>query len=219
MFNSNPGDPLATSYASLDDFNNYWALWPLRQPGWIASAPDGEKRSALMAATIMIDESFIWTGSPNVVVAPAQPQALAWPRVGMFDINGNNIPNDPTNPLSIPLRLKQATCEFAGQAYAQDRLADDDADKFQVQLARAGDVEVRMQRASLETIESADIWARLKGPEFNWISRAVPEAVRRLLLQGWYTQPTIKRPLIFQAFGGSDGSMNSTSSSPIGFQP
>jgi hypothetical protein len=157
-----------------------------------------------MAATLLTDESFLWTGGSNTPVT-VPPQALIWPRNGMLDINGNLIPNDPTNPLCIPIRLKQAVCEFAGQLFATDRLADNDADKFQVQSVRAGDLDLRMQRASLETIESADIWARLHSPEFNWISNAVPEVVRRMLLQSWYTAPTIKRPLIFKSFGGSLG--------------
>lgn len=199
-FETAPGLPNSTSYASVAEFKDYWSMWQFRQPAWVPSASDPTIQGALMIAAFLIDADFIWTG------AAANPgvQALAWPRNGMLDVNGALMGN-----IVIPQRLKNAQCEFAGQLYAQDRMADDDADKFQVQSVRAGDVDVRMQRASLETIESADIWARLKGPEFNWMSKQVPEAVRRHLLQSWYKQPTIKRPLVFKTFGstGPGGSL------------
>ena len=191
-FNSNPGDPTQNSYPSVQEFKDYWTLWQNRQPAWIATASDSEIESALVGTTLVFDSSFEWTGASTTPGG----QGLAWPRVGMTDITGFSI---PTNV--IPTILKYAVCEFAGQAYDADRLADDDAEKFSVQGVQAGDVRVNFQRSPTRMdIDAADIDARLKGPEFNYLSRQVPEAVRRMVLAQWYTQPTIKRPLVFRSF-------------------
>lgn len=71
-----------------------------------------------------------WTGSPATTT-----QRLAWPRIGMYDANGNAIASDV-----IPIDLKYATAELAGALGTSDTTVDNDVIIQGITSIRAGSV-------------------------------------------------------------------------------
>lgn len=76
-----------------------------------------------------------WTGMPSTPT-----QALAWPRTGMYDKNGNLIP-----PTVIPQALKDALAEFAGQLGASDRTLDNNVITQGIKALKAGPVDLQFK--------------------------------------------------------------------------
>jgi hypothetical protein len=70
------------------------------------------KEQALHWATSLLDDYFIWFGNPRYT---CQQQALDWPRSGITDRDGCNIPNTV-----IPDQIKCATAEFANELLKRD---------------------------------------------------------------------------------------------------
>jgi hypothetical protein len=103
-----------------------------------------------------------WTGSPA-----STTQKLSWPRIGMFDGNGNVI--DPT---TIPDALKQAEAEFAGQLGSADRTLDNDVIAQGLRSIRAGSVALTFKD--------------------QFVKQVVPDAVLDLLIPGWLTDELIE---------------------------
>ncbi len=98
-----------------------------------------------------------WTG------LPASPtQKLSWPRIGMFDQNGN-----PIDPTVIPQELKDAESEFAGQLGNADRTLDLDQIVQGLTSLRAGSVALTFKQ--------------------NFLPQVIPDAVLNLLVPGWLT--------------------------------
>ncbi len=98
-----------------------------------------------------------WTG------LPASPtQKLSWPRVGMFDQNGNPIPSTV-----IPQQLKDAQSEFAGQLGNADRTLDNDVVVQGITAIKAGSVALNFNR--------------------QVFAQVIPDAVLNLLVPSWLT--------------------------------
>lgn len=104
-----------------------------------------------------------WTGLPA-----SATQRLAWPRIGMFDRNGNAIPSDV-----IPQDLKDANAEFAGQLKKGDRTLDNDVIVQGIKSVRASSVAVTFGDAIMPQV--------------------VPDAVYNLMPTSWLT-PEIYEP-------------------------
>lgn len=192
--NSNPGDPAANSYVTLAEANVYQTT-RLFNTVWNA-ASDDDKTSAIEDATRRIDASFEWLG-----MAAAQTQRLCWPRVGM--LNRNNFAIDPT---TIPNELKDATCEMARQLLASDRFADNDAAKLGLLNLRAGSVGLgfkNFEGGNNVDTRNADI--RRQSKDLEYVAKGVPDAVRNLLVNGWYRENVLSQPLVFMATGGPGG--------------
>lgn len=98
-----------------------------------------------------------WTGA-----AASATQRLAWPRVGMFDHNGNAI-----DPATIPQALKDALAELAGQLGTSDRTLDNDVIVQGLTSVKAGSVAL--------TFKS------------EIIPQVIPDAVYNLMPQSWLT--------------------------------
>lgn len=71
-----------------------------------------------------------WTGTPAT-----STQKLAWPRIGMYDANGNEIPSTV-----IPQDLKDAQSELAGALGTADSTLDNDVLVQGITSIRAGSV-------------------------------------------------------------------------------
>lgn len=187
-----PGAVDANTYASLAEFNAYAAA---RVPAlaWFTTATDPQKEAALQAAARELDACFAWTGS-----AVDEVQALTWPRSGMLTRNGFAIATTV-----IPQDLKNAQCEFALQLGAGDRLGDNSALEKGITSLKAGSValtfsDVKSQQSS--TVEAADIAVRRKQSDLNYLASVVPDEVRRLLVPSWFTQNSVSRPVLFEAY-------------------
>jgi len=187
-----PGDPAANSYQTLAEFKSYIAL---RTPvvAWTTGASDDTLSSAMIIGTLLLDSCFDWTG-----VATLPTQNRSWPRTGMLNRNGFLI-----DPLSIPDELKYAQSEFSLAVGSSDLFADNDAAKANIAAIKAGSVEVQFQSTRSDSREAIDLWVRRLGPEFRYLSNAVPEAVRLMLIPSWYNQGSITRPFMFRPMGGN----------------
>ena len=175
-----PAAPDANSYASLDDAASYFEQRLPLPVAWVASG-DLEARALLMAARYLdamaspLTEFYPatssmpahyrtrphWTGQPTT-----QTQRLSWPRLGMIDRNGRTI-----DSMEIPIDLKLAQCEFAGQLRMQDRTLDNDVITQGITSVRAGSVSVDFK----DMIEPA-VW---------------PQAVWNMLVPSWLTDDVI----------------------------
>jgi hypothetical protein len=102
-----------------------------------------------------------WTGAPATTT-----QALAWPRTGMYDANGNAIPSNV-----IPQALKDAESELAGQLGTADRTLDNDVIVQGITSVRAGSVALTFK----DMIET----------------RVLPDAVWNLMPPSWFTDELI----------------------------
>jgi hypothetical protein len=102
-----------------------------------------------------------WTGQPATTT-----QKLAWPRTGMYDANGNAIPDDV-----IPQDLKDALAELAGALGTSDSTLDNDVKVQGLTSVRAGSVSLTFK----DMIEQHVI------PDFVW----------SLMPPSWFTDETV----------------------------
>lgn len=102
-----------------------------------------------------------WTGSPA-----SATQALPWPRIGMFDRNGNAIASNV-----IPQALKDAESEMANQLAKADRTLDNDISIQGITSVKAGSVALTFK----DNIEV----------------KPLPDAVFNLLVPSWLTDEII----------------------------
>lgn len=165
-----PADPTANSYATVAEADLYNATRPLATSWAALTAP--QKEGALQFATILLDATFNWTGSPTTPV-----QALCWPRTGMFTRNGA-----PIDPMAIPDELKMAQSEYARQLSATDLTATNDVAVQGITSVKAGSVSVGFApRSAKETVA-------LASQPYAYLSQNVPNAVRLLIVPSWYAQ-------------------------------
>jgi hypothetical protein len=177
-----PGAANANSYATLAEANAYFdERLPLPTP-WV-TAGDGALRALIMAARVLNamsqphrvirydgDYKYYytnrqWTGLPTDGV-----QRMAWPRVGMFDANGNAI-----DDAVIPQALKEAQSELAGQLIIADTTLDNAAKVKGLKSVKAGSVEVSFK----DMIEA----------------HVLPDAVLNLMPPSWLTDELIEPAL------------------------
>lgn len=167
------GGASANSYETYAEANVYFdGRIPLNPP-WVASGLE----AYLITATRLIDScmspiktlirgsdgvayyrvSRQWTGQPAT-----STQRLAWPRIGMFDANGNAIPTD-----AIPQALKDAESEFAGQLLKGDRSLDNDVIVQGLTSVRAGSVALTFKDQIMPQV--------------------MPDAVLNMMPDSWFT--------------------------------
>jgi hypothetical protein len=182
----------ANSFADVTFFRAYHATrYPLLK--WILTAADPVIEALLIMGGRGLNHNFAWTGA-----AVDSVQAMTWPRVGMLTRNGYTIATSGAD--SIPVDLKNAQCELAGQMGAKDLVADNDAAIKGIASVKAGSVAVAFQNMDTSSPDAVDMMLRRMGSEFNYLSSEIPGEVRRLLVPSWYEQPTIVRKPIFEVF-------------------
>lgn len=176
----------SNSYETLAEANVYFdERLPLPTP-WVASG-DASIRALIMATRVLDmmavprrtlrrigDRNFYytsrqWTGSPATTT-----QRLAWPRIGMYDANGNAIASNV-----IPQALKDAESELAGQLLIADTTLDNAVRVGGITAVRAGSVSVSFKQ---------DIEAHV-----------LPDAVLNLLPPSWLTDELLEpvEPALF----------------------
>lgn len=174
------GGVSSNSYVTLAEANMYMdERIPLSTP-WVASG-DASIR-ALITATRVLD-SFgvarrmlrgddcncrVYVTSPQWTGAPASTtQRLAWPRTGMYDRNGNAILSTV-----IPVELKEAQSELAGQLAIADLTLDNTVSIGGIKSVSAGSVSVSFK----------DIIER----------HVLPDGVWELMPASWFTDEIIE---------------------------
>lgn len=175
-----PGAADANSYETEAEATAYFATRLPLSPPWDEA---DDPTAALAMATRVLDATFQprkvfvpamngqaayyragrqWTGLPA-----SATQALAWPRIGMYDQNGNAIAETV-----IPQALKDAQSEFAGQlAAGGDRTLDNDVVSQGISSVRAGSVAVSFR----DTV----------------FAQVLPDAVLNLMPASWFTEEVI----------------------------
>ena len=174
------GGATSNSYETLAEANTYFdERLPLPTP-WVASG-DTSIRALLMSTRVLDSMAFPhrtlrrnsngtqyyytsrrWTGSPTTTI-----QRLAWPRIGMYDANGNAIPSNV-----IPRALKDAESELAGQLIMSDSTLDNAASVQGIKSVSAGSVSVTFK----DDIEA----------------HVLPDAVMNLMPPSWFTDEQIE---------------------------
>jgi hypothetical protein len=180
-----PGAANANSYETHAEANAYFADRIPVTPPWVASGQE----AFLITATRML-EAYArprkvlvpeqggvaayyrvmpqWTGAPATAT-----QRLAWPRVGMFDGNGNAI-----DPAVIPQELKDAESELAGYLKKADRTLENDVIAQGITSLRAGSVSLAFKE--------------------NLVQQVIPPAVYALMPYGWLTDELVVPALAAQ---------------------
>ena len=178
----------ANSYETLAESGTYFdERIPLPTP-WVASG-DASIR-ALLTATRVLDAmmyphkvlrrhangtSYYYTARQWTGLPASTTQRLAWPRIGMFDRNGNAILSTV-----IPQELKDAESELAGQLLMADTTLDNATSVAGITSVKAGSVSVSFKD---------DIDAHV-----------LPDAVLNLMPASWLTDELIE-PAMPAQFG------------------
>ena len=156
-----PADPSANSFLTLAEANDYFlSRIPIEE--W---DDFGNKNILIVMATRLITSQFspsrkliqvrppgesyyvqrpTWTGTPTTTT-----QRLPWPRVGMYDRNGNAI-----GDMIVPQDLKEATAELAGHLAKSDRLLDNDVAVQGITSVKAGSVSVGFKSDGIDVIKA-----------------------------------------------------------------
>jgi len=185
-----PGTADANSYGTVEEADDYFDSRVAIEPAWVDIDPD-VKAALLINATRILDAlnvarrtirsspkgyyyytSRAWTG-----LIATNEQALAWPRVGMFDRLGRPIASDV-----VPIELKQAEFELAGALAGGDRTLDNPVALQGITSVKAGSVAVTFK-------DSIQL-------------QILPEMVLNLLPPSWLTDELIEYTgtgLIFEA--------------------
>ncbi len=108
----------ANSYITLADAETYFET-RLHKSSW-DDETDDNKTIALIWATRLLDDYFIWDG-----FKVSTGQALMWPRSNIFDIEGNSVSSG-----SIPTFLANATAEYAMFLLDEDKSIEDGTKGF-----------------------------------------------------------------------------------------
>jgi hypothetical protein len=131
------GGPEANTYVTQAEADAYWSS-RLRPDQWVNRAADTKCR-ALQQATQLLDDYVDWAGVPA-----SSTQRLAWPRWGVWALNGQ-----PIQPTELPWALKAATAELARNLMLDDPQAPLDAMAQGVKRVKASSVEVEFTGAGL----------------------------------------------------------------------
>jgi hypothetical protein len=183
------GGAAANSYETLAEANTYHDERIPLTPPWVTSG-DIAIRS-LITATKRLDamsmpyKAFVPARSVGGVMIPAHyrtrrqwagapattTQRLAWPRTGMKDANGNDIPSDV-----IPQLLKDAESELAGYLQHEDLTLDNTVAVQGITELKAGSV-------------------ALKFKDDVMISNEIPQAVLNMMPPWWFLDEEIEDAL------------------------
>lgn len=98
-----------------------------------------------------------WTGTPTTIT-----QALAWPRTGMYDVNGNAI-----GTMVIPQALKDAQIELAGQLAAEDTTLDNDIRARGIKSISVSSVSISFKEMISQHVLPDAVWMLLP---ISWLT-------------------------------------------------
>ncbi len=184
-----PGAANANSYPTLLEAQAWWDTRTF-STGWDALGVSSKQNAALVSATRSIDAALsgrkelmvgkdgfakayfrtgpAWTGTPATAT-----QSLAWPRIGMFDLNGNAI-----EETVVPQALKEAVAELAGAFGLNDRFLDNAAAAQGISSAKAGSVSVSFSGSGAIVKVLPDVIWELLVP--SWMTDEIIEGARRV---------------------------------------
>lgn len=184
-----PGSATGNSFATVAEFKTYRDN-RLPSTAAVLAATDPQIEAALIVAGRGMNSSFDWKGA-----AVDSVQVMTFPRSGLLTRNGFVVPTSGST--SYPVDLKNAQCEWAYQLLAgADFSSDNDAAKQGISSVKAGSVAVTFQDQGTSS-EDVNMMVRRLSSDFNYLN--APGEVRRLLVPSWYTEHTIKQPILFRS--------------------
>lgn len=110
------GLPNANSYVSVSDADDI-LITNIHNTAWTALNTTN-KEYLLAWATRILDNKMYWYGKKAF-----ETSALKWPRTGVVDLEGIEVPDD-----QVPLKVKEATAEMARYLIAGDRTTEQPRD-------------------------------------------------------------------------------------------
>tara|TARA_R110002051_G_scaffold230715_1_gene292709 strand:+ start:228 stop:758 length:531 start_codon:yes stop_codon:yes gene_type:complete len=99
-----PGSATADAFVTVADCDTYCTAHGLTDWTGATASPADDKEAAIRRATAYLSNAFSWKGWKT----NARAQALAWPRIGVEDEEGNTVASD-----AIPVEIVQACCHIA----------------------------------------------------------------------------------------------------------
>ena len=176
-----PGAANANSFLTVEEADAYYETRGIAVTEW--EDADSEAALLIQATRLLVamfspkrmlvrgktpGESYYvirptWTGTPATTT-----QVLPWPRLGMYDHNGNTI-----GSTVIPQELKDATAELAIQLSKGDRMVDSDVAVQGITSIKAGSVALTFK-------DSFDA------------TKVIPDIVWGLLVPSWLTDEIIE---------------------------
>jgi len=134
-----PGGINANSFATEDAANDY-VIYEREYAADFLAASSSTKEKVLRMATKELD-AMNWKGT---IVDTTTPQALRWPRSGVYSLDGVELASD-----EIPLWLERATIELAISLFQKNRY--DDPETQGLRKVTAGEVAVSFDRKDRPT--------------------------------------------------------------------
>jgi hypothetical protein len=129
MFDATVGGPNSTSFSTVQEADDYFAVHPFGE-SWF-ELDESQKEAYLMMATRSIS-ALCWTGQ-----ATSPDQALAWPRMGMVSTTGYPIPDNV-----IPREIKYMTYELSFRTYSEGSTGSSSTIDQGLKMVKAGSVAV-----------------------------------------------------------------------------
>ena len=123
----------SNSYITVARGNQLLTDTRLNVTGW-NSASDDDKARAVIYGTYLLDNVFMWHGTPRTI-----EQKLDWPRSGVYDNNGDDFDYD-----TIPEPLERAVAEMALQLLSRDRMSDPSLLGLGFSEAKVGSISVKV---------------------------------------------------------------------------
>ena len=164
------GDASANSYCSRAVADTYHEN-RLHADTW-ADADDDTKDAALLMATRVIDQQFVWAGFRSV----PGTQRLEWPRDGLLNDEGDLA----LSSAAIPERLQHATAEFARLLIDSDTTVASGTSGGAITSLKAGSVKIDYASG---VVPHTDL---------------IPDAVRFSLPRHWWVLIRSRRPSTLQ---------------------
>jgi hypothetical protein len=181
-----PGSPTANSFATLAEINAYFESRLPLDPPWDPTEAIAIPR--ILTAARMLTTAFSglkrlitpksgepyylvgmrWKGVPTVA-----DQAMDFPRTGLLDRLGRAV-----DPLTVPIEIKQAHAELAGQLSLSDRTLENEIAAQGITAIKAGPVSVNFNSDS---------------GAFTRAALVLPDHVLALIPPSWYEPETMEK--------------------------
>lgn len=144
-FDPNPDSATMNSYASVLDADDFFAskFVPADAEQW-ADLDETTKQALLCSATRVLN-TFVYGGLRTTASQPLQ-----WPRQGLYTDEGQ-----PWASISVPLPMKEATCEQAYWIWTEGNRVLDDTTMGQLESFSAGPLDVKIRKNPLAKISVA----------------------------------------------------------------
>lgn len=157
------GSSTADSYISVADADTYHSN--LSNSAW-ASADDADKEVALRKATQYLDATYKWIGTIY-----STTQSLGWPRVSVTDKEGRDL------DYSVPLNIKNATCELALIALSSSLVVNTDSSSY-IKREKVGPIETEYKDGAPSQTQYNYVSRLLKGLHIGSSSSNTVSVVR-----------------------------------------